>query len=232
MTQKRNRPPGKVAAPAAPTRQRRPANKGKRYPAEILTPDEVRALVKACSNRAPTGIRNRALLVLLYRGGLRVSEALRLYPKDLDRAAGTVTVLVGKRAKRRTIGLDAGAFAVIERWLDKRAALGINGRAPLLCTLKGQPVASAYVRGLMPRLARRAGIEKRVHPHGLRHTHAAELALEGQHMNLIQAQLGHSSLATTSRYLAHIAPAELVKAMQARIYVVTRRWLPVWRVTR
>src|SRR2546425_7088610 len=147
--------------------RRPPANKGRTYPAEILMPDEVRALIKACSNRAPTGIRNRALLVLLYRGGLRVSEALRLQPKDLDRDAGTVTVLVGKGGKRRTIGLDPGAFAVIERWLDKRAALGINGRAPLLCTLKGQPVASAYVRGLMPRLARRAGIDKRVHPHGL-----------------------------------------------------------------
>ena len=179
-------------------------------------PDEVRALIKACSNRAPTGIRNRALLVLLYRGGLRVSEALRLYPKDLDRDAGTVTVLMGKGGKRRTIGLDPGAFAVVERWVDKRAALGINGRAPLLCTLRGQPVASAYVRGLMPRLARRVGIEKRVHPHGLRHTHAAELAFEGVPMNAIQAQRGHSSLATTSRYLAHIAPAELVKAMQAR----------------
>ena len=195
---------------------REPANKGKTYPAEILTPDEVRALVKACSSRAPTGVRNRALLVLLYRGGLRLSEALRLYPKDLDRDAGTVTVLVGKGGKRRTIGLDPGAFAVVERWLDKRAALGINGLAPLLCTLRGQPVASAYVRGLMPRLARRVGIEKRVHPHGLRHTHAAELAFEGVPMNAIQAQLGHSSLATTSRYLAHIAPAELVKAMQAR----------------
>jgi integrase len=62
------------------------------------------------------------------------------------------------------------------------------------------------------------GSEKRAHSHGLRHTHAAELALEGQPMNLIQAQLGHSSLATTSRYLAHIAPAELVKAMQARTW--------------
>ena len=172
-------------------------------------PDEVRALIKACSNRAPTGIRNRALLVLLYRGGLRLSEALRLYPKDLDRDAGTVTVLVGKGGKRRTIGLDPGAFAVVERWLDKRAALGINGLAPLLCTLRGQPVASAYVRGLMPRLARRVGIEKRVHPHGLRHTHAAELAFEGVPMNAIQAQLGHSSLATTSRYLAHIAPGRV-----------------------
>ena len=58
----------------------------------------------------------------------------------------------------------------------------------------------------MPRLARRAGIEKRVHPHGLRHTHAAELAFEGAPMNLIEAQLGHSSLATTSRYLAPHRP--------------------------
>jgi site-specific recombinase XerD len=127
------------------------------------------------------------------------------------------------RVRRRaadggTIGLDSGAFAVVERWLDVRAKLGISGRAPIICTLKGKPVASAYVRALMPRLARRAGIEKRVHAHGLRHTHAAELALEGHPMNLIQAQLGHTSLATTSRYLAHIAPAQLIAAMRARTW--------------
>ncbi len=79
-------------------------------------------------------------------------------------------------------------------------------------------MASAYGRVLCTRLARRAGIDKRVHPHGLRHTRAAELAFEGVPMNVVQAQLGHSSLATTSRYLAHIAPAELVKAMQARTW--------------
>ena len=142
---------------AARTRRRRPANKGQRYPAEILTADEVRALITACSNRAPTGIRNRALLVLLYRAGCRISEALRLLPKDLDRAAGTATVLRGKGGRRRTIGLDPGAFAVVERWLDVRAKRGISGRAPIICTLKGKPLASAYVRALMPRLARRAG---------------------------------------------------------------------------
>ena len=92
-------------------RRRRPANAGQRYPAEILNPDEVRGLIKACSNRAPTGVRNRALIVLLYRAGCRISEALRLLPKDLDRAAGTATVLRGKGGKRRTIGLDPGAPA-------------------------------------------------------------------------------------------------------------------------
>src|SRR5437016_1978829 len=122
------RPPRRYAEDRQPTRQRpagrqrigsraaehrrRPANAGQHYPAEILTPDEVRALIKACSNRAPTGIRNRALLVLLYRGGLRITEALRLHPKDLDRAAGTVTVLRGKGGKRRTIGLDPGVIDV------------------------------------------------------------------------------------------------------------------------
>ena len=57
-----------------------PANRGRRYPAEFLTADEVRALLRACSSRAPTGIRNRALIACLYRGGLRLAEALALSP--------------------------------------------------------------------------------------------------------------------------------------------------------
>ena len=92
-----------------------PPNKGKRYPPEILTPDEVRSLIRACSSRAPTGVRNRALLVTLYRAGLRIGETLDLYPKDIDREAGTVRILNGKGKRARTVGLDPGAFAVIER---------------------------------------------------------------------------------------------------------------------
>ncbi len=192
------------------------ANAGRRFPAEILTPDEVRAVIGACSNRAPTGIRNRALIVVLYRGGLRISEALALKPKDVDAVSGTISVLHGKGDRRRTVGLDPGAFAVLARWLERRHALGLTGRQSLFCTLGGRPLESSYVRTLLPRLARKAGLEKRVHPHGLRHTHAAELAAEGKPVNLIQAQLGHASLATTDRYLRHIAPQQLVDAMRAR----------------
>ena len=83
-------------------------------------------------------------------------------------------------------------------------------------TKPGTPLSPVYVRTMLPRLARKAGIDKRVHAHGLRHTHAAELASEGVPMNAIQAQLGHSSLATTDRYIRHIAPQELIKAMQGR----------------
>ncbi|MBA7495702.1 Tyrosine recombinase XerC [subsurface metagenome] len=68
---------------------------------------------------------------------------------------------------------------------------------------------------MFKRIAKRAGIEKRVHPHGLRHTMSAQLAREGAPMNLIQQQLGHTSLATTSRYLDHIAPQQLIDVMKS-----------------
>lgn len=199
---------------------RRPANAGRKYPAEILTPEEVKALIRACSSRAASGLRNRALIVVMYRGGLRLSEALALKPKDIDPGKGTVTVLHGKGDTRRTVGLDPGAFAVVERWLDRRKALGLTGRSTLFCTLQGAALKPSYVRTLLPRLAAKVGIEKRVHPHGLRHTHAAELASEGVPVNLVQQQLGHSSLATTDRYLRHIAPAQLVEALQQREWTI------------
>ncbi len=192
-----------------------PANKGRKFPAEVLTADEVTRLIRACSHRAPTGIRNGALMVILHRAGLRISEALALRPKDLDPQAGTVRVLHGKGDKARTVGMDAEAFATIERWLDRRRKIGITDRVPVFCTLKGKSVHTAYIRGLLPRLARKAGVMKRVHPHGFRHTHAAALAAAGLPINVIQRQLGHANAAITSHYLDHIAPADVVAAIRA-----------------
>ncbi len=131
-----------------------------------------------------------------------------------------MAVLHGKGDKRRTIGLDPGAFALVDRWLDRRRELGVDGRQPVLCTLGGAPLKDAYVRALLRRLALKVGIEKRVHAHGLRHSHAAELAAEGFPTNLVQAQLGHSSLATTDRYLRHIAPQQLIDAVRRRAWDV------------
>jgi site-specific recombinase XerD len=195
-----------------------PANKGCKLPPEPLTEDEVKALIRACSQRAITGVRNRALIVVLYRAGLRISEALSLLPKDLDPKANTLRVLHGKGDKCRVAGLDAGAWAILQLWLNRRAASGINSRAPVFCTLQGGLMKTAYVRKLLPRLARKAGIEKRVHAHGLRHTFAYELAGEGTPLHLIQSQLGHSSLATTDRYVRHLNPAAVVEAMKSRTW--------------
>ena len=194
-------------------------NKGLKLPPEPLTTTEVHALLAACSTCAPTGIRNRALLVIMWRAGLRCAEALDLRPKDLDSRRGTVRVLHGKGDKSRTLGLDPEAFAVVDRWLDRRKALDLPRSAPVFCTLQGRRMKPHYVRALCKRLAKRAGIEKRVHPHGLRHTHAYELAEEGAPLHLVQAQLGHSSLAVTNRYVSHLNPAELVERMQRRTWV-------------
>lgn len=195
----------------------RPANAGQTLPPEVLTPEEVRALLQVPSSRAPTGIRNRALLAVLYRGGLRISEALALEGRDLDPQAGTLTVRHGKGDRRRVVGLDAGAFALLDRWRDERKRRGLR-TGPIFCTLDGRPLQASYVRSLLPRLAAKAGIEKRVHPHGLRHTCAAELAVEGVPVPLIQQQLGHASLHTTTVYLRHIAPVELVERMRRRTW--------------
>ncbi len=195
---------------------RAPWNRGRKLPPEILTPDEVRALMAACSKRAPTGIRNRALIVVLYRGQLRVSEALALKPTDVDRNAGTIRILHGKGNRARTVGIDDGALAVVTVWLEKRKALRLNGRHPLFCTLKGRRLSSGYCRSLFARLGRKAGIDKRVHPHGLRHTGAAEMRTEGIDVGIISKQLGHASIATTARYLDHISPKAVVEAVRSR----------------
>ena len=105
---------------------------------------------------------------------------------------------------------------MLQRWLERRKALGINGHKPVFCTLTGGNLQATYVRGLLKRLARKAGIEKRVHPHGLRHSHAFELAGEGVPLHVIQQQLGHSSLATTDRYIRHLNPLELIETMRSR----------------
>lgn len=183
-------------------------NRGRKLPAEPLSANEVIRLIGQCSKRAPSGVRNAAMLAVMWRGGLRCSECLDLVPRDIDSDTGFVRVR-GKGNKTRVVKVDSTALALIDRWLDRRTGLGLNGRHRLFCTLSGGKLDTRYVRALTARLGRKAGIDKRVHPHGLRHSHASELANEGKPMHLIQQQLGHASLSTTSQYIAILSPKEL-----------------------
>jgi integrase len=191
-------------------RGRSPANAGRTFPAEVLTPDEVYALINACG-RGPAGRRNRALIMTYWRAGLRCSEALKLHPKDIDLERGLITVLHGKGDKRRVVAIDPGATAVLQRWADERRGLGLTGREPFYCVISrptvGQPLHASYVRELLKRLAVRAGVEKRVHAHGLRHSYASYLASRPEvSLHSIQTMLGHSSLAVTDRYIHQLSP--------------------------
>jgi site-specific recombinase XerD len=182
------------------------AIRGRRFPRETLTEDECKALLARCSRRSATGIRNRALIVVLWRAGLRISEALALRPADVDDTGSELIVLSGKGGKRRLVPLDGGAMAEVLRWRDRRETLEINGHRPLFCTLEGGQLSASYVRQLLRRLGEAAGIEKRIHPHAFRHTYAAELVRDGIPMPEIRDALGHSSLATTDTYLKELQP--------------------------
>lgn len=189
------------------------------------TDDEIRALIAACSTRAPTGIRNRALIAVLWRCGLRIGEALALTTKDIDLDGGTLHVRHGKGDKSRRLGIDTTTAALLARWLDRRALVGFNGKQPVFCTITssrdgalkaGSAMRQDYVRHLLPRIAKKAGVDRRIHAHGLRHAYAAGLARELTPMNIIRDALGHSSLAVTDRYLRDVAPVHVIATMQGR----------------
>jgi site-specific recombinase XerD len=112
--------------------------------------------------------------------------------------------------------MDPGAWALLQLWLNRREVLGLTGRSTVFCTLQGTQLKTSYVRALLPRLARKAGIERRVHAHALRHSFAAELAAERTPMNVVQNVLGHANLATTDAYLRHINPVVAIETLRAR----------------
>jgi site-specific recombinase XerD len=154
---------------------------------------------------------------VLWRGGLRIQEALALGERDLDPARGSLLVRNGEGGRRREIGMDAwgsGAASTVarrpRRAADRAAVCVIDGPT------RGRPWSSANVRVEFRRLAAQAGVRRRFAPHQLRHAHAVELAREGVALNVIQRQLGHANLATTSIYLQGIDTEEIIATVHAR----------------
>jgi integrase/recombinase XerD len=189
---------------------------GSRLDADLLTAVEIERLMRHCSSRAPTGVRNRALIAVCWRCGLRIGEALAVAVKDFDPDSGTIIVQRGKGGKRRVVGVDAGTVALVSRWLEVRRKQRIPIGGPLFCTLRGSPMDQSYVRHLLPRLARKAGVERRVHAHGLRHAFAVDLVRSGAPLYVVRDALGHASVATTNVYLSRVGAHEAVDAMRNR----------------
>jgi site-specific recombinase XerD len=163
------------------------------------------------------GFRLRALIVVLWRGGLRVQEALALGERDLDPRRGSLLVRNGKGGRRREIGMDAWGWEQLQPWLAARVELPVG---PLLCIIdgptRGRPWSSAGVRVEFRRLAAQAAVRRRFAPHQLRHAHAVELEREGVPLNVSQRQLGHANLGTTSIYLQRIDTEEIIATAHAR----------------
>ncbi|WP_162451313.1 tyrosine-type recombinase/integrase [Phytoactinopolyspora mesophila] len=197
-----------------------PTNAGRKFVPEPLSRSETDVLIKTASNRSSSGIRLRAIIGVLYGAGVRLQECLDLYSKDVETQAGTVRVRDGKGGKYGTVGITPRGADLLDRWLDRRKTLGLNGRHPIFAQYTigkvGEPLDPRYVRSALARLGAKAGIEKRVHPHGLRHSLAFQMAQDGDSTHEIRDQLRHTSLAITDRYVRQLHPSEVIETMRQK----------------
>ena len=164
-------------------RGRPPRSKGEEYPADPPTVEEIVAVMRAVGDR-PDGHRLRALIVLLWRAGLRIGEALALHESDHDRGRGAVLVRRGKGGKRREVGMDRWAWEQLDSWLEIRRELPIGA---LLCVIHGRTAGRRWeasaARKQLHHAAAGAGVRRRFAPHQLRHAHAVEIAQQPRASN-------------------------------------------------
>ena len=196
---------------------RPPRNKGIRYPADLPRVEEIVAVMREAGKGAQ-GARLRGLIVVLWRAGLRISEALSLAERDLDPERGALLVRQGKGGKRREVGMDDWGWEQLRPWLAVRTQLPIGA---LFCVINGptcgRPWSGPAARTQLRRLAVKAGVRRRFAPHQLRHAHAVEMAREGVPLNVIQRQLGHADLGVTSVYLQGIDNTEVISTVRSRL---------------
>jgi integrase/recombinase XerD len=166
-----------------------------------LSPAEAERLVEAANGTTPRALRDRALVELLYGGGLRVSEAVDLQKSSVDLDARIVRC-IGKGSKERIVPIGRQAAQALRRYLGRgRPFLDVRHRPELFLNAKGGGLTRAGAFLILRKLAAKAGLEPgRVHPHLLRHSFATHLLEGGADLRSVQEMLGHADLATTELY--------------------------------
>ena len=185
---------------------------GRRLP-EPLTPEEAEAIVTA-PDASPRGLRDRAMLELMYGAGLRVSEVVSLRVSDIDLEEGLVRCM-GKGARQRVVPTGRRAIEAIRIYMQRgRPYLGRMQRGDILfLNHRGQGITRQAVFQLVRDHARSAGIEKIVTPHTLRHSFATHLIENGCDLRSVQEMLGHASIETTQVY-THVSVEHVREAYQ------------------
>jgi len=208
---------------ATPRRKPHNTNRGRKFPPEPLTTEDFAKLLAACvplragREHELSALRLRALLVILYRTGIRIAEALDLYEGDLNMEERAIVIRHGKGNKRRVVLVDEWAWREILHWLRVREEIPPGALIP---TIRGEtaggPMNSPDIRRQLKYLRERAGVRKRVHPHGFRHSFAVEASREGIPLYSLQGALGHARLDVTERYLRGIDPMERLAPFSKR----------------
>jgi integrase/recombinase XerD len=188
---------------------------------DTLDREEVVELLEATGGDDLAGLRDRALLELLYAAGLRVSEALRLDRADLAMSGGFVRV-IGKGDKERLVPVGDVALEAVDAYLGERdrGTVGVGaaerGREPLFLSRRGRRLDRMAAWRIMRTAAARAGLAQRVTPHTLRHSVATHLLEGGADLRVVQELLGHASITTTQLY-THIT-GERIRQVYARAH--------------
>ena len=189
-----------------------PPQTGERLP-DTLSIEEVAKLLDACPTETPSGLRDKALLETLYATGARVSEVLGLSVDDanaaLDGEYGGVLAVTGKGNKQRLVPLGSKAQEALEAYLVRGRPAFANGTShALLLNKRGGALSRQSAWNAIKAAAARAGIEKDISPHTLRHSFATHLLEGGADVRSVQELLGHASVTTTQIY-THITADNL-----------------------
>lgn len=171
-----------------------------RYLPEVLSVEEVTAIIDSVDISTPTGVRNRAMLETLYGLGLRVSELCSLRISNLFFKDGFVRI-TGKGDKQRLVPIGEPAKASILSYLEVRPQPdGHNYADILFLNRSGKSLSRVYVFGVVKRQAVSAGVDKNISPHTFRHSFATHLVENGADLRAVQELLGHSKITTTEIY--------------------------------
>ncbi len=187
-------------APSDPTEDVDGPRATRRLP-RLPARDEIGRLLAAPSARSPAGLRDRAMLELLYATGLRVSELVGLSVNDV-RLETRMLLARGKGSKERIVPVGAPAAEALRRYLEGPRAALLGGRLSkdLFVTRRGRRMTRQGFAKLLDRHARTAGIARRLSPHKLRHAFATHLLAGGADLRAVQAMLGHADVSTTQIY--------------------------------
>jgi integrase/recombinase XerD len=182
---------------------------GKALP-RALSMAQVEALLEAPDPSTPLGLRDRAILEVLYAAGLRVSELIALRPEDVDFELGVLTCM-GKGSKERLVPLGQQARAWVRRYLDEVRGWDPRRRSPcLFLSQRGGRLSRMGLWGVVRRHAVAVGLREALTPHVLRHSFATHLLENGADLRAVQAMLGHADISTTQIY-THVSRARLRK---------------------
>ena len=176
---------------------------------DFVPVDELFVLLEAPDPKTPLGLRDRAVLELLYAGGFRVSELAGMNVGSVDLKAGQARVM-GKGRKERIVPVGSKALAALRIWLDVRPSLLKRGLDPgaLFLNFRGGRLTVRSVGRLIDNAVAKAALIRHVHPHALRHSFATHLMDGGADLRDIQELLGHARLSTTQKY-THVTLARL-----------------------